>query len=325
MSRPRTLATAPLNALRVFEAAARHGSFKVAAGELGVTPAAVSHQIAALERHLGTRLFERTNRAIALTAKGAALAATLNELFDRLAAALDDAQRPRGARHSTLVVSAVPSLAAKWLAPRLHRFRKHHPAIDVRLSATDHLIDLARDHSVDVALRYGNGPYRGVKAEPLWPSGLLYPVCSPRLLAGEAPLRRPADLALHVLMSAAIPTNAIEKLWPTWLRAAGIDTVKMLRLAAAAPAFSSTHLALEAAVASNGVVLAPHILVADDIAAGRLVRPFEIAISDPFRFWLLYRADQAKEAAIMAWRRWVLREAKEASLHWHHYGDSALK
>src|SRR5215470_12264655 len=118
MSRSRILATVPLGALRAFEAAARHGSFKAAAAELGVTPAAVSHQIAALERRLGTLLFERLNRAIAPTAKGAALVAVLSELFDRLGAALDAARRPRGTKRSILVVSAVPSLAAKWLAPR---------------------------------------------------------------------------------------------------------------------------------------------------------------------------------------------------------------
>jgi LysR family transcriptional regulator, glycine cleavage system transcriptional activator len=305
------LATAPLGALRAFEAAARHGSFKAAAAELGVTPAAVSHQIATLERHLGVLLFVRLNRAIEPTPKGAALAGILSELFDRLADALDAARRPRGAKRSVLTVTAVPSLAAKWLAPRLHRFRKHHPGIDLRLSATDHLIDLARDRGVDVALRYGAGPYHGVKAEPLWSSGSLYAVCSPRLLAGKAPLRRPADLAHHVLMSVAMPPGAIDKLWPDWLKAAGIDTAEMLRVAATAPAFGATHLALEAAAGSGGVVLAPHALVASEIAAGRLARPFEIAIPDPFRFWLLYRADQASEAGIAAWRRWILKEAKE--------------
>jgi DNA-binding transcriptional LysR family regulator len=300
--------------LRAFEAAARLGSFKLAAAELAVTPAAVSHQIAVLERYLGAQLFKRMNRAIAPTRRGAALAVTMSELFDRLSEALDAARGAGRERRPALSVSVVPSLAAKWLAPRLHRFRKRHPGLDLNVSASDILVDLLHDPGIDVALRYGAGPYPGLHAERLWPPGKLFPVCSPLLLDGDPPLRSPADLGRHVLMWAAMPPPGMVAAtanhgWPAWLAAAGADTADVLRAASRAPAFSSTHLALEAAAAGEGVVLAPDILVAGDIAAGRLVRPFDIAIRDPYCFWLLCRADRAQEARIDAWRRWIRDEA----------------
>jgi LysR family transcriptional regulator, glycine cleavage system transcriptional activator len=316
MTRSRSLASAPLGALRAFEAVARLGSFKLAAAELAVTPAAVSHQIAVLERYLGAQLFKRLNRAIAPTRRGASLALTMTELFDRLSEALDTAKIAGQERRLTLFVSVVPSLAAKWLAPRLHRFRKHSPEIDLNVSASDALVDLLRDPGVDVALRYGAGPYRdpGIHAERLWPPGELFPVCSPILLEGDPPLRSPADLGRHVLMWSAMPPGgmppaATDRGWPAWLAAAGANTTDVLRAASRAPAFSSTQLALEAAAAGEGIVLAPEILVADDIASGRLVRPFDTAILDPFCFWLLFRADRAREPRIDAWRRWIRDEA----------------
>jgi LysR family transcriptional regulator, glycine cleavage system transcriptional activator len=320
MTRSRSLISAPLGALRAFESVARLGSFKLAAAELAVTPAAVSHQIAVLERHLGAQLFKRMNRAIAPTRRGAALALTVTDLFDRLSEALDAARVADHKRRLTLFVSAVPSLAAKWLAPRLHRFRKHSPDLDLNVSANDALVDLLRDPGIDVALRYGAGPYAdpGLHAELLWPPGELFPVCSPRLLAGDPPLRTPADLARHVLMWSAMPPGgmpaaAADRGWPAWLAAAGANTADVLRAAARAPSFSSTQLALEAAAAGEGIVLAPDILVAGDIASGRLVRPFDISIRDPFCFWLLFRADRAQEPRIDAWRRWIRDEAARSA------------
>jgi LysR family glycine cleavage system transcriptional activator len=319
MTRSRSLVSAPLGALRAFEAVARLGSFKLAAAELTVTPAAVSHQIGVLERHLGAQLFRRMNRAIAPTRRGTALALTVTELFDRLSEALDTAKLAGPERRLTLFVSAVPSLAAKWLAPRLHRFRQGSPDIDLNISASDTLVDLLRDPGTDVALRYGAGPYSdpGLHAERLWPQGALFPVCSPRLLDGDPPLRAPADLARHVLMWSAMPPGGApaagaDRGWPAWLAAAGASTVDVLRAASRAPTFSSTQLALEAAAAGEGIVLAPAILVADDIASGRLVRAFDISIPDPSSFWLLFRADRAREPRIDAWRRWIRDEAGRA-------------
>jgi DNA-binding transcriptional LysR family regulator len=319
MTRSRSLVSAPLGALRAFEAVARLGSFKLAAAELTVTPAAISHQIAVLERHLGAQLFKRMNRAIAPTRRGAGLALIVAELFDRLSEALDTARLAGPERRLTLFVSAVPSLAAKWLAPRLHRFRQRSPDIDLHIAASDTLVDLLRDPGTDVALRYGAGPYLdpGLHAERLWPQGALFPVCSPRLLEGEPPLRSPADLARHVLMWSAMPpgsapTAGADRGWPAWLAAAGASTAEALRTASRAPTFSSTQLAVEAAAAGEGIVLAPAILVADDIASGRLVRPFDISIPDPSSFWLLFRADRAREPRIDAWRRWIRDEAGRA-------------
>jgi len=300
----RPISQAPLGALRAFEAAARLGSFKAAAASLSVTPAAISHQVKALETFVGATLFDRLNRALRLTRAGRDLAAVVGPAFDDLDRGLRDLRdRSDGHRRRVLSVSAAPSFAAKWLAPRLHRL----PAgIDIRLVATDTLADLG-DGSVDIALRYGLGPYPGSDAERLWPSGEIFPVCRPGLI-----LESPRDLLGQTLLRTALPaaSGAVARAdWPAWLAAAGVRGPKARQAGDRGPVFGGTHLALEAAAAGQGVALTPGVLVAADLAAGRLVRPFAAALPDPYAFWLLARETPAIRARIRAFRQWIRAEA----------------
>src|SRR5882724_7018911 len=186
----------PLNALRAFEAAARNGSFLLAARELGLTPGAISYQIKALEERLGVGLFQRLPRGVVLSEPGRAYQQRVADAFDRLGAATDGLvgrQRSRAIR-----ITALPAFAEKWLVPRLPRFRDRHPGVEVQLSADPEVIDfVTRDF--DVGLRYSDGRHPALQVTEIMTEEI-FPVCSPALLAGTRPLRAPADLALHPLI-----------------------------------------------------------------------------------------------------------------------------
>src|SRR6201997_4217733 len=257
----------PLSALRAFEAAARHMSFSKAADELHVTPAAVSHQIHALEEDLGVRLFHRMNRSIELTASARILLPGLSEAF----AGIQSSVRRLRAHNDTgtLTVTASPSIAGKCLVLRLHRFQEQHPEIDVRISATDTVVDLTRG-DFDIAIRYGAGHYPGLDVELLF-TNEVFPACSPQLLAAGPPLRTPDDLLLHALIhDQAIERDPLVPTWPMWLKAAGVKNVP----AATGLSFNNMHLALDAAIAGHGVGRAQRTIPAADLAVGRLVRLF---------------------------------------------------
>jgi LysR family transcriptional regulator, glycine cleavage system transcriptional activator len=208
----------PLNALRAFEAAARLTSFQAAAAELNVTPAAVSHQIKALEAHLGVPLFKRLNREVRLTDAGRACLPGLRDGFDRIAEAVDSIRPGRGG--GILTVTAAPSIAGKWLLPRIDGFRTRHPAIDVRIDAAIHTVDFSRA-DVDVALRYGAGHYPGLYTELLMRTEV-FPVCAPELTRGKKGLKAPADLRHHTLIHEdEINPDPSCPTWAMWLRAAG--------------------------------------------------------------------------------------------------------
>jgi len=313
----RRLSTVPLGALRAFEAAARHNSFKTAAAELAVTPAAISHQIKALEEHLGLILFDRLNRGLRLTAGGARLAETAGDAFARLERVLGELEASgQMAGAATLTISAAPTIAAKWLVPRLHRFQAAYPAIDLRLQAGDALADLTGSAGVDVALRYGPGDYGAeLHAEKLWPQGEIVAVCAPSLLV-KGPLEEPADVLHHSLLRVAVPAtrqriskDAVDLGgWPAWLAAAGVMALDAARKVPLGPLFGTSQLALEAAVMGRGLALVPRMVVSDDIAAGRLVQPFAIGITDIFAYWLVYAAARADEARIRAFARWIREE-----------------
>src|SRR5487761_690849 len=203
----------PLGALRAFEAAARHRSFSKAAEELFVTPAAISHQIHALEQDLGVRLFHRLSRSVELTASARVLLPGLSEAFFGIESSV---RRLRAHNDTgTLTVTASPSFAAKWLALRLHRFQERHPEIDVRISATDEVVDLTQG-DFDLAIRYGGGRYPGLAVEPLLHNEV-FPACSPHLIEAGPPLRRPEDLRHHALIhDRAIDRDPLVPSWPMW-------------------------------------------------------------------------------------------------------------
>jgi len=293
----------PLNGLRAFEAAARRGSFKHAAEELHVTPAAISQQVRALEDFLGVRLFERLTREVRLTEAGSRALPRLTEGFDRIAEAVmamsvEPATAP-------LTVSVAPTFATKWLVPRLSRFRTAHPDIDLVIDAAEAPATFSGD-GVDVAIRYGPGSYQGLRADCLMPE-VTFPVASPRLLERGPPIRTPADLAGHPLLHVRwrMQRDAVAS-WRMWLRAAGADHVDGER----GMRFSSETLALQAAIEAQGVALATEALVLEDLRTGRLVRPFpeHMRQETAFCFWLVTPRPRANEPRIAAFREWILRE-----------------
>ncbi|MGH6644932.1 MAG: transcriptional regulator GcvA, partial [Bradyrhizobium sp.] len=290
-----------LGALWTFAAAARHLSFARAADELDVTAAAVSNQIRAFEERLGTRLFWRTSRTMGLTSAGKALYAATDAPLRTIDAALGAAARANDAE--TLTVTASASFAAKWLVPRLSRFRERVPGVDIRIDISDRQVDFARGEA-DVGIRFGNGAYPNLRADPLFAESV-FPICSPALLHGEAPLREPNDLARHTLIH--LDWHAQDDIWPDWrmwLLAAKADKPDPSR----GIYFSQHSLALQAAVDGQGIALGNTSLVGDDLAAGRLVRPFDLSlkIASYFRYYIVALKSHAERPRIKAFREWML-------------------
>jgi LysR family glycine cleavage system transcriptional activator len=307
----------PLAALRAFEAAARSLSFKQAAEELHVTPAAVSQQIKALEGYLGVPLFRRLPRALALTTDAQAMLPKLREGFACLAAAVESTRQP--VRESALTVSAPPSFAARWLVPRLPGFTAAHRDIDLHLRARLDTIDRqshrspaaaeaidVRDATSEIAIRFGTGRYPGQRVDLLFAPGYI-PACSPRLLAGMRPLRQPADLRRHALIhDETIPEEVDRPTWAQWLQLAGAGTVDATR----GPRFSDASLAYEAALDGQGVVLALDALIRGDVAAGRLVTPFAVTLPTRYAYHLVVPEVLAERPAVAAFRAWLLEQAR---------------
>ena len=308
----------PLNALKAFEAAARHLSVKKAAVELNVTPAAVSHQIRTLEEYLNVQLFHRFNRALELTDAAKACLPKLREGFDCLVQAVD-----RLRTHTSggmLTVSAAPSFAARWLMPRLHRFIAAHPEIDVRISArmrrksVDGKVDVAERATVetwlddsDVAILYGHGHYPGLDVHKLLPLTVT-PICSPQLLSGAHPLRTPDDLHHYMLLhdDTGEMYDGVS-FWEVWLSAAGVQGIDPRRGAR----FSHAVLAFEAAMDAVGVVASMPALAAEDIAAGRLVMPFDLRVPLVSAYYLVCEPHAKTRPAVAAFSDWLIAEASK--------------
>jgi LysR family glycine cleavage system transcriptional activator len=286
----------PLNALRAFEAAARHLSFTRAAGELNVTQAAVSHQIRALEERLGRKLFRRVGRNLFLTDAAQVYLADIRGAFDRI----DEATRRLEARERGGVLNAtvLPSFAAMWLLPRLGRFRAAHPEIDVRLSSDSEMVDFARS-DFDVGIRTGRGKWPGLSAHLILTERLTV-VCSPAL-AKSVKLKSPRDLAKVTLLH-----DEPRERWSLWFRRLGIDGIDPWR----GPGFSHSNMVIQAAVAGQGVAVVGETLVTDEIKAGRLVRPFAETLPTDYSYYLVYLEAAAERPKIVAFRDWILAEAK---------------
>jgi LysR family glycine cleavage system transcriptional activator len=293
---------AHLNALRAFEAAARHCSFVLGAEELSVTPAAVSQQIKTLEEYLGIALFRRVAKGVVLTDIARAMLPDVRQGFDMLAAGVARAAAATG--RSTLVVSLTASVAAKWLMPRLERFTSRHPAIEVRLDTTTRLVEFSREQ-VDIALRYGAGRWPGLVVTPLM-SEEVFPVCSPKLLSGRKALRRMADLRRHTLIhDASMPAASAFPQWSTWLEAAGVSGVDLQR----GLHLNASMLVIQAAIEGHGVALGRSVLVADDLATGRLVRPFAIRVPLQFGYFIVHPRKPVQAKAVEAFGNWLKTEA----------------
>ncbi len=306
----------PLNALKAFESAARHMSLKRAAQELSVTPAAVSHQVKALEDYLGVKLFRRLNRTLELTPAARAALPKLTEGFETLAQGVS-AMRPQPDT-KRLTVSAAPTLATRWLMPRLHRFFTAHPGIDVRVSARVRLSKQAGPdkggelatienwlEESDAAILYGRGHLRGLHVEKLL-SLTLAPLCSPRLVSAEHPLKEPADLSNHTLLhddTGILYDDAA--FWDVWLKAAGANGVDSNR----GSHFSHPLFALEAARDGLGVVATFPVFAQTELAAGRLVKPFAVEVPLQSAYYLVCREDVASRPAVALFREWLLSDA----------------
>jgi LysR family transcriptional regulator, regulator of gene expression of beta-lactamase len=281
----------PLNALRAFEAAARHSSFKKAAIELGVTPAALSHQVKRLEERLGAALFHRLPRGLALTDEGQALLPELRGSFDRIALLLERFD-PDGGRE-VVTLGAVGSFALEWLLPRLADFEAAYPGIDLRLSTNNNRVDIAEE-GLDFALRFGDGAWHGTEADKLFDAPLT-PLCAPDVAAR---LKAPADLARETLLR----SYRIED-WPNWFDAADLEPLPLR-----GPVFDSSALMVEAARRGHGVALAPARLFARALAAGEITQPFAIDAGND-SYWLTRLKSRPLSAAMTAFRDWLLDAA----------------
>jgi LysR family glycine cleavage system transcriptional activator len=292
----------PLNALKAFEATARHLSFSKAAAELHVTPAALSHQIRGLEDLLGLKLFFRRARAIELTDAARMIYPGIQTGFASLRQAVERLEPSRQDR--VLVVSATPGLTAKWLAPRLYRFLAQHSDIDTRISAGSSYVNFVSD-GVDVGIRLSSGVHPDLYVEKLSDEWLL-PLCSPRLLEGPHPLRAPHDLVHFTLIQVDLP--GVVPTWSDWFKLAGVDgvdTTRGLRLNVA------DH-ALDAASEGAGVVLAYKLVASRDIGLGRLVIPFGPEIPLPGRsYFFVCQKGHEKRAPVKAFRDWIFSEIED--------------
>lgn len=287
----------PLTALRAFEAAARHMSFAKAADELNVTPAALSFQIKSLEEHLGQPVFRRLNRAVELTEAGRTLAPGTSDGFEALTTAWRAARR--SGNSSTLTVTAGPAFTAKWLAPRLFGFAAAHPEIDLRFSASFRIMDFDRDE-IDLAIRFGYGPHAGLFNLKLFDEWVT-PMMAPDLAKG---VTRPEDLLEMPLLhqdDLSFLKPAFD--WPAWFRAAGVEGAT-----GAGARFSQADHALDAALAGAGAVLGRFSLTSDDLAAGRLVAPFDLALTTEAHFSFVCAEGSETQPRIKAFLDWLKGE-----------------
>ncbi len=288
----------PLNALKAFEAAARHLSFTKASEELYVTQAAVSHQIKIIEEHLGIKLFLRRNRSLLLTDEGQGYFLDIRDIFSQLIDATDKLLA-MGAKGS-LTVSLTPSFAIQWLVPRLNLFNDIHPEIDVRIKAQDNDENSLTD-DVDVAIYYGRGHWSGIETHKLH-TEYLVPLCSPMLFNGPKPLNEPSDLQYHNLLH-----DMERKNWKKWMKTAGIRNPKVNQ----GPIFSHSSMVLQAAGHGQGVALGNSVLAKPDIDAGRLVIPFSHKLESKDAFYLVFRESQSELGKIVSFKNWMLSLVKE--------------
>jgi LysR family glycine cleavage system transcriptional activator len=270
-----------------------------------VTPAAVGQHVRMLEEHFGNALFERQGKKLVLAEPARAVLPDIKDAFDRLALA---AERLRAPNQAPLVtVSLPPSFAAKWLIPRIERFRMAYPDLDLRLDTTDRLVDLAREN-VAVGIRYGAGRYPGLEATLLM-TEQVFPVCSPLLLTRVRKLREPDDLAhFKLIHDTTLATHPGFPTWATWLKAAGarkVDPRPGLRI-------NSSVMSLQAAIDGQGVALARSVIVAVDLREGRLVRPLRLACTTNYSYYLVYPEGVALTRAPSLFCHWLKQEAQAA-------------
>jgi LysR family glycine cleavage system transcriptional activator len=281
----------PLSALRPFEAAARLESFSKAAEELHLTHGAVSHQVRALEEHLGTPLFTRRGKRVALTAAGRTFAERVRGALDEIARAADAA---RARQENRLSVSVLPSFASRWLMPRLIGFMDEHPTVEVNVNASTVLVNFAAE-DVDIAIRFGGGPWPPNVCERFLDDEY-FPVASPTMNRGRLP-KSPADL----LKPGVRIIREDRDYWPTWFKAAGVPFEDRVR----GPLFNDSTYSLQAAARGEGIALARRSIVLDDLEHGTLKRLFPLAVPSRERYWFVSPRERADSPNVKAFREWV--------------------
>jgi len=287
----------PLNALKAFEAAARHESFTRAAEELCVTQGAVSHQVKALEAELAIKLFNRERQRLIITEAGRDYLAVVRDALDRIAVGTERLLQRQSA--GVLTISTSPDFAAKWLVHRLGHFAEAHAGIDLRVSATTHHVDFARE-DVDMAVRHGDGNWPGLDAVQL-SSEQLFAICSPKLLSGRR-LGKPLDILKFPLIHLDSRAD-----WTKWLRMAGMSDDN----ARHGPVLNRASMVIDAAINGQGVALARTTLAAWDLLNGRLVRPFSEALRLSKTYWIVCPKATSNVPKIVTFRDWLLAEAAQ--------------
>jgi len=286
----------PLNNLKAFEAAARHESFTRAAEELCVTQGAVSQQVKALEAGLGLKLFNRERQRLIITEAGRDYLTVVRDALDRIAVGTERLLQRQAA--GVLTVSTSPDFAAKWLVHRLGLFAESHPGIDLRVSATLHHVDFAREE-VDLAVRHGDGNWPGLETVQL-SAERLFAVCSPKLLSGRRRLTKPADLLKFPLIHLDSRSD-----WSNWLRAVGVDSGEVVH----GPVLNRASMVIDAAINGQGIALARTTLAAWDLINGRLVRPFPDSLPLSKTYWIICPKATSSLPKIVTFRKWLLSEA----------------
>jgi LysR family glycine cleavage system transcriptional activator len=287
----------PLNGLKAFEAAARSESFTRAAKELNVTQGAVSHQVKALEDRLGLKLFHRERQRLILTEAGRNYLTVIRDALDQIA--LGTERLLQRQESGVLTVSTSPDFAAKWLVNRLSRFAEKYPDVDLRVSASTHYIDFARD-DVDIAIRHGDGNWPGLDVERLY-SERLFPVCSPKLIAGCNRVTKAADLLRFPLLRLEDAKN-----WTRLFEAAGLKAS-----VGAGPVLNRASMLIDAAIDGQGIALARTALAAWDLISGRLVRPVDVSLRVANTYWIVCPKAVSNIPKVATFRDWVLAEAAE--------------
>ncbi|SAL30401.1 LysR family transcriptional regulator [Caballeronia cordobensis] len=294
-----------LNALRAFEAVARHLSYAAAAAELNVTPAAVGQLVRGLEDYLGVELFHRSTSGasrLTLTDAASSALADLQGGFDLLSSAVERLKASKS--RITFTVTVPPAFADKWLLWRVERFQRKHPYYDLRIDTSGHLVDFTAER-IDVGIRYGDGNWPKLVSTFLLRDEF-FPVCSPTLLKGRGALKTPLDLKHHALIhDTSMRESGVFPTWRSWLLHAGVrdgvDTDRGLRL-------NDSAMSIQTAISGNGVALGRTTLVARDLAEGRLVRPFDAVQTCELAYYLVHRKESSESAAVIAFKDWLLEE-----------------
>ncbi|SCY48152.1 transcriptional regulator GcvA [Desulfoluna spongiiphila] len=285
----------PLNALVVFETVAKHLSFTTAAGELCITQGAVSQQIRKLEDFLELPLFRRGHQSLSLTQAGADYLPSVTEALDKIR--ISTASLSRKDARGVLSVNVSPSFANQWLLSRFHLFCREYPDIDLKINATPIRTEFGKE-DVDVAIRYGAGPWPGVHCTKL-SHGRVYAVCSPELLEGPHGLTTIRNLKHHLLLR-----NSELCLWPMWLESVGMNLAEMRQ----GPTFNLLYMAIQAAANGQGVALGSTLQIYDHIEAGTLVVPFKVGVISPVSYWFLTPEIKVRDAKVLAFKSWITAE-----------------